>query len=65
MTLPDDEPRCMGIDPDKRYMCPERHLCRRYDRAGPGERQSVAQIMREPGSAECEYMMRESDELFL
>lgn len=25
MTLPDDITRCMGIDPDKRYMCPERH----------------------------------------
>lgn len=59
MTQPDDT-RCMGIDPDKRYMCPERHLCRRYDRAGPGERQSVAQIMREPGQ-ECEYMMREGE----
>ena len=58
MTLPNDITRCMGIDRDQRYMCPDRHICQRHYDTDPWRWQPWAWIMREPGQ-ECEYVIRE------
>lgn len=60
MPLPADVTRCMGIDPDKRHMCPDRHLCQRHYDADPWQWQPWVWTMREPGR-ECEYMMGEGE----
>lgn len=59
--LPADVTRCLGIDPDKRYICPDRHICKRHTNHGIEHCGTYpVWLMREPGR-ECEYMMREGE----
>lgn len=60
MSLPADITRCMGVDPNRRYICPERESCQRHTDNRPGHilRYSYMRLMREPGQ-ECEHILRE------